>query len=105
MHLPIALIALLTLRLRHRRTHEARPDGETGYIDDDIEAEENEFGTLDEESESPDGSTSYMPHSMNTMHTNHMRMPSNDMGHQGLGMNDAMGPPMMTHQMPVSQQM
>lgn len=74
-------------------------------MEGDVEAEENEFGTLDEESESPDGSTGYMQHPMTTMHTNHMRMPSSEMGHHGLGMNGAMGPPMMTNQMPVSQQM
>lgn len=36
---------------RHRRTHEARPDGEMGsYSDEELELEENEFGAVEEES-------------------------------------------------------
>lgn len=54
---------------RHRRTHEARPDGEMGsYSDDELEIEENEFGAVEEES--PQSHHTYlrdpMSHSMSS---------------------------------------
>jgi hypothetical protein len=39
----------LILLCRHRRTHEAQADGQPGpsFSEDDLEAEENEFGSID----------------------------------------------------------
>lgn len=85
---------------RHRRTHEARPDGEVGnYSEDDLEAEENEFGTLDDESPPPPDH-SYMHNAMNNMTANVMKpyaVPGMGAGHQ-------MRPPMMPTQHLLQQQ-
>jgi len=76
---------------RHRRTHEARPDGEIGnYSEDDLEAEENEFGTLEDESPPPPDH-SYMQHAMNNMTANAMKQ--YPVANIGSGHN--MPPPMM----------
>ncbi|KAL9101720.1 MAG: hypothetical protein Q9163_003042 [Psora crenata] len=84
---------------QHRRTHEARLDGEIGgYTDDDLEAEENEFGTLDEESPPPPHHN-YMPSPMTSITATAMRMPAT-----GLGSGQSMGPPMMNTQRMLSQQ-
>ena len=84
---------LLMNPTRHRRTHEARPDGEIGgYTDDDLEAEENEFGTLDEESPPP-SEQNYMQNTMTNMTASAMRMPA-----MGMGAGRSMGPPMMNTQ-------
>ena len=85
---------------RHRRTHEARPDGEMGtYTDDDLEAEENEFGALDDESPPPPDH-GYMQAPMSNMNGHAMRMPPTGMtaGHAG------MPPPMMTQHQLMPQQ-
>ena len=39
----------LTIVCRHRRTHEAQADGQPApsFSDEDLEAEENEFGSID----------------------------------------------------------
>lgn len=59
---------------RHRRTHEARPEGEVGtYSEEELEMEENEFGAIDEESPPPDHNN-YLPPSMATMAPASMRM-------------------------------
>lgn len=43
---------------RHRRTHEARPDGEVGsFSEEELEIEEQEFGAVEDESPSPDRNT------------------------------------------------
>ncbi|KAL9601716.1 MAG: hypothetical protein Q9219_002327 [cf. Caloplaca sp. 3 TL-2023] len=60
---------------RHRRTHEARPDGEVGsYSDEELEIEENEFGAVEEES--PQSHHNYLPdtvpHGMNNNMSNNM---------------------------------
>ncbi|KAI4137408.1 MAG: hypothetical protein LQ341_005150 [Variospora aurantia] len=71
---------------RHRRTHEARPDGEAGnYSDEELEIEENEFGAVEEESPQPhhnylqDSMTHGMSHGissgMSHMVSASMRMP------------------------------
>ena len=50
---------------RHRRTHEARADGEMGsYSDDDLEIEENEFGAIEEES--PQSHSTYLQDPMSS---------------------------------------
>lgn len=62
---------------RHRRTHEAHPDGgEIGnrYSDEDLELEENDFGALEEESPPPEQHNNYIPSSMATMAPISMRM-------------------------------
>ena len=100
----LQVLQKLTFCSRHRRTHEARPDGEIGYTDDDLEAEENEFGALDDGTPSPDEPNSYMQSQMTSMTANSMRMPTTGMGHDGMTMTGAMGPPLMSNQMPVSQQ-
>ncbi|KAL9124231.1 MAG: hypothetical protein Q9217_006421 [Psora testacea] len=83
---------------QHRRTHEARPEGEIGgYTDDDLEAEENEFGTLDEESPPP--SEHYMQNTITNMTASAMRMPAT-----GMGPGQSMGPPMMNTQQMLPQQ-
>lgn len=79
------------LILRHRRTHEARPDGELGnYSEDDLEAEENEFGTLDDESPPPPDH-SYMHNAMSHMTANAMK----PYPVTGIGPGHQMPPPMM----------
>ena len=46
---------------RHRRIHEPRADGEVGsYEDEELEAEENEFGNIEVESPQPT-ETRYVP--------------------------------------------
>lgn len=70
---------------RHRRTHEARPDGEVGsYSEEDLEIEEQEFGAVEDESPSPEQNT-YIPGGMpmlstaplrNAMHAGGMAAPS-----------------------------
>ena len=74
---------------RHRRTHEAQADGQPfgGYSDEDFEAEENEFGSLEEDS-SP-SEHGYMTQSM----TNITSMP---LSNSNLGMG-SMAPPQMIH--------
>ncbi|KAG8532177.1 uncharacterized protein KY384_003817 [Bacidia gigantensis] len=90
---------------QHRRTHEVRPDGEVGgYTDDDLEAEENEFGTLEDESPPPENNNHYAQNPMAHMTANAMRLPSNGMAHDGMSMAGSMGPPMMGGGIPVSQQ-
>ncbi|KAL9070284.1 MAG: hypothetical protein Q9161_004977 [Pseudevernia consocians] len=95
---------------QHRRTHEARPDGEVGaYSDEDLEAEENEFGVLDDESPPPPDH-SYMSNSLTNGLTNSpmtnltaasMRMPTT-----GMGAAHVMAPPqMMSTQHMLQQQM
>ena len=62
-------------RRRHRRTHEARPDGEQQtYSEEELEMEENEFGALDEESPPPSDPSNYLPQPMHTMAPASMRM-------------------------------
>ncbi len=88
---------------RHRRTHEARPDGELdNYSDEDLEAEENEFGALDEElSPPPEHHHNYMQSAMTNMSAASMRMPTT-----GMGVSHGMGPPpMMSSQHLLQQQM
>lgn len=92
---------------RHRRTHEARPDGEIGtFTDDDLEAEENEFGTLDEEGSPPpsehSNNSSYMHNAMSSMTATAMRMPpapGMSAGHAGMP-----PPPMMAQHQLLQQQ-
>ena len=84
---------------RHRRTHESRPDGEGGYSDDDLEQEENEFGTLDDQTPPPEAGNQYMHNTMNNMTANSMGMPSTGMG----SVNGSMGPPMMANGMMMGQ--
>lgn len=56
---------------RHRRTHEARPDGEMGsYSDEELELEENEFGAVEEES--PQTHHTYLRDSMSHNMSNNM---------------------------------
>ena len=95
-------LTLLTRCFRHRRTHEARPDGEMGtYSDEDLEAEENEFGVLDDESPPPPDHHSYMHNAMNNMTAASMRMPTT-----GMGVTHPMAPPpMMSTQHLLQQQM
>ncbi|KAL6713110.1 hypothetical protein ACLMJK_009231 [Lecanora helva] len=77
---------------QHRRTHEARPDGEIGnYSDDDLEAEEAEFGVLDDESPPPPDHSNYMHNAMSNMAS--MRMPATGMAVGGVS--HAMAPPPM----------
>ena len=64
------------------------------YSDDDLEAEENEFGTLDEESPPPEGGSHYLQPSMTNMAGSPMRMPAAGMGAGGVNVNGTMGPPM-----------
>lgn len=95
---------------QHRRTHEARPDGEVGaYSDEDLEAEENEFGVLDDESPPPpdhsymsNGLTNGLTNSpMTNMTAASMRMPTT-----GMGTGHVMAPPqMMPTQHMLQQQM
>lgn len=102
-HISLRAITANT-NFRHRRTHEARPDGEIGtYTDDDLEAEENEFGTLDDESPPPSSEHSYMQSAMSNMTANAMRMPAQGMsaGHGHAGM----PPPMMAQHQLLQQQM
>ena len=74
--------------IRHRRTHEARPDGEVGtFSEEELDIEEQEeFGTVEEESPSPDQNT-YIANGMpmlsttttplrNSMHAGGMAAPS-----------------------------
>ena len=91
--------ALSNLCARHRRTHEARPDGEVGaYSDEDLEAEENEFGVMDDESPPPpdhgylsNGLTNALTNNpMTNMTTASMRMPTT-----GMGTGHVMAPPQM----------
>ena len=56
---------------RHRRTHEARPDGEVGsYSDEELEIEENEFGAVEEES--PQSHHNYLHDSISHNMSNNM---------------------------------
>lgn len=56
---------------RHRRTHEARPDGEVGsYSDEELEIEENEFGAVEEES--PQSHHNYLHDSVSHSMSNNM---------------------------------
>ena len=67
------ILGCADLILRHRRTHEARPDGEIGsYSEEEAEIEEQEFGGLDDESPPPE-QPSYMPTSLSSMATATMR--------------------------------
>lgn len=95
---------------RHRRTHEARPDGGVGaYSDEDLEADEHEFGVLDEESPPPQDH-GYMSNALTNGLTNSpmtnltaasMRMPTT-----GMGTGHVMAPPqMMSTQHMLQQQM
>ena len=69
------------------------------YTDDDLEAEENEFGALDDESPPP-SEHSYMQASMSAMNGNALRLPAGAMaaGHAG------MPPPMMPQHQLMPQQ-
>ena len=69
------------------------------FTDDDLEAEENEFGTLDDESPPP-SEHNYMQNAMTNMTAASMRMPGAGMtsGHAG------MPPPMMATQHLLQQQ-
>lgn len=83
---------------RHRRTHEARPEGEQQtYSEEELEMEENEFGALDDESPPPSDHGNYLPQSMHTMAPTSMRMG---------GMASGMMPPnqMMSNQHLLQQQ-
>ena len=70
---------------RHRRTHEARPDGEVGsFSEEELEIEEQDFGAVEDESPSPDQNT-YIANGVpimsttplrNTMHAGGMAAPS-----------------------------
>lgn len=70
---------------RHRRTHEARPDGEVGsFSEEELEIEEQEFGAVEDESPSPEQNT-YIANGMpmlpttplrNGMHAGGMAAPS-----------------------------
>ncbi|KAL8926786.1 MAG: hypothetical protein Q9172_001662 [Xanthocarpia lactea] len=76
---------------RHRRTHEARPDGEIGgYSDEELEIEENEFGAVEEES--PQSHHTYlrdtMPHTM--PHTMPNNMPNSMPNNLNSNMNNEM---------------
>jgi transcription factor STE12 len=54
---------------RHRRTHESQQDGQPQHqplSDEDLENEENEFGSLDEDSPAPESHT-FVPHGVVTM--------------------------------------
>ena len=74
---------MLTDYSRHRRTHEARPEGDVGsFSEEELEIEEQEFGAVEDESPSPDQNT-YIANGMpmlsatstslrNTMHTGGM---------------------------------
>lgn len=60
---------LITPDTRHRRTHEARPDGEVGsYSDEELEIEEHEYGAVEDETPSPDQNT-YIPSAVPIMST------------------------------------
>lgn len=73
------------------------------YSDDDLEAEENEFGTLDEES-SPQEENPYMQSSLANMNPPSLRVPPVGMT-SGVGSSHSMGPPMMSSQQLLQQQM
>ena len=97
---------------RHRRTHEARADGEGGnYSDEDLEAEEDEFGVINEESPPPvdrHSHNNYMQTSMSNSPMTHMTAASMRMPATGIGMGATHGmapPPMMTSQHLLQQQM
>lgn len=46
--------------LRHRRTHETQSDGSSHFnSEEDLENEENEFGSMDDELTSPEEMTSH----------------------------------------------
>lgn len=47
---------LLTVSPRHRRTHETNQDGQPLATEEDLENEENEFGSLDDDLSSPEES-------------------------------------------------
>ena len=88
---------------RHRRTHEARPDGEvSAYSDEDLEAEENEFGILDDESPPPpdhaymsNGLTNGLTNGMANSPITNMTAVSMRMPTTGMGTGHAMAPPQM----------
>ncbi len=83
---------------RHRRTHEARPDGDVGNCsEEDLEIEEQEFGALEDDSSSPDQHP-YLPSGMSMMSTGPIR---NAMHARGLAAPSQLmaAPPMLQQQM------
>ncbi|MCJ1306913.1 homeodomain transcription factor ste12 [Agyrium rufum] len=74
---------------RHRRIHEPRSDGEVGgYSDEDVEAEENEFGSLEDET-SPRQDHTYIPSSL----SNVTSMPNGGMNMMSAGQGMQMAAP------------
>ncbi|KAF2841459.1 STE-domain-containing protein [Patellaria atrata CBS 101060] len=70
---------------QHRRTHEPRPDGEPvgNYSEEDLENDEDQLGSLEEES--PESEHAYLPSGL-SMSTSISDLPS-------MGMGVSMGPP------------
>ena len=106
---PPLLLLCAYLYFRHRRTHEARPDGEGGsYSEEDLEeAEENDFGTLEEDMSPPPSDQSYMTNGMTNSAMTNMTAASMRMPATGIrGVSHGMAPPtMMTNQHLLQQQM
>ena len=99
---------VLTPYFRHRRTHEARPDGEGGsYSEEDLEeAEENDFGTLEDEMSPPPSDRGYMTNGMSNSAMTNMKAASMRMPATGMGVSHGMAPPtMMTNPHLLQQQM
>jgi hypothetical protein len=93
---------------RHRRTHEARPDGEGGSFSEEEldEADENEFGTLEDEMSPPPSDQSYMTNGITNSAMTNMTAASMHMPAAGMGASHGMAPPtMMTNQHLLQQQM
>ena len=93
---------------RHRRTHEARPDGEAGsYSDEDLEeAEENDFGTLEDEMSPPPSDQAYLTNGMTNGAMTNMTAATMRMPATGMGVSHGMAPPtMMPTQHLLQQQM